>query len=213
MTVADVADPVTEDAAHPFRRRLLDGLAESIAERGYRDTTIADIVRYARTSKRTFYQEFDSKEECFVELLRTAIEDMIVQIKDAVDPDAFWQDQIRHAIYAYVDVIEAKPAVALSWIRELPALGAAVRSVQRHNIDKLTQMLTDITGNPGFQRAGIPPAPAQLSVILLGGLRELTALTVEDDKDVRDIAEAAVAASIALVSAAGAQASPATALP
>ena len=200
MTVADVADAAT-DAEHPFRRRLLDGLAESIAERGYRETTIADIVRHARTSKRTFYQEFDSKKECFVELLRTAIEDMIVQIEAAVDPEAFWQDQIRQAIDAYLRVIESRPAVALSWIRELPALGAAVRSVQRHNIEKLTQMLTDLTSNPGFQRADIPPAPPQLSVILLGGLRELTALTVEDDKDVRDIVDAAVAASIALVAA------------
>jgi AcrR family transcriptional regulator len=34
----------------PFRRRLLDGLAASIEERGYRDTTVADIVRHARTS-------------------------------------------------------------------------------------------------------------------------------------------------------------------
>ena len=91
MTVADTADTadtdVGADAAHPFRRRLTDGLAESIVERGYRDTTIADIVRHARTSKRTFYQELDGKEECFVELLRTAIEDMIIQIKDAVDPN------------------------------------------------------------------------------------------------------------------------------
>ncbi|HEX9176610.1 MAG TPA: TetR/AcrR family transcriptional regulator [Mycobacterium sp.] len=200
MAVADVADAAT-DAEHPFRRRLLDGLAESIAERGYRETTIADIVRHARTSKRTFYQEFDSKKECFVELLRTAIEDMIVQIEAAVDPEAFWQDQIRQAIDGYLSVIESRPAVALSWIRELPALGAAVRSVQRHNIEKLTQMLTDLTSNPGFQRADIPPAPPQLSVILLGGLRELTALTVEDDKDVRNIVDAAVAASIALVAA------------
>ena len=200
MTVADVADAAT-GGEHPFRRRLLDGLAESIAQRGYRETTIADIVRHARTSKRTFYQEFDSKKQCFVELLRTAIEDMIVQIEAAVDPEAFWQDQIRQAIDGYLSVIESRPAVALSWIRELPALGAAVRSVQRHNIEKLTQMLTDLTSNPGFQRADIPPAPPQLSVILLGGLRELTALTVEDDKDVRDIVDAAVAASIALVAA------------
>ena len=137
--------------------------------------------------------------------MRTAIADMIVQIKAAVDPEAFWQDQIRQAIDAYVDVIEAKPAVTLSWIRELPALGEAVHPVQRHNTEKLTQMLTDITSNPGFLRAGIPPAPVQLSVILLGGLRELTALTVEDKKNVREIVDAAVAASIALV-AAGAQA-------
>lgn len=56
--------------ADPFRGRLLDGLASSIAERGYRDTTVADIVGHARTSKRTFYARVDAKQECFVELLR-----------------------------------------------------------------------------------------------------------------------------------------------
>jgi AcrR family transcriptional regulator len=70
VDVAAPAGPATpvgaEVAGHPFRRRLLEGLAESITERGYRDTTIADIVRHARTSKRTFYQEFSSKEECFI---------------------------------------------------------------------------------------------------------------------------------------------------
>ena len=70
MTVTDDWQPVIADVASPFRRRLLDGLAASIGERGYRDTTVADIVRHARTSKRTFYGEFSSKEECFIELLR-----------------------------------------------------------------------------------------------------------------------------------------------
>src|SRR6202011_5101629 len=107
VDVAAPAAPVGADAAgHPFRRRLLDGLAESITERGYRDTTIAHIVRHARTSKRTFYQEFSSKEECFIELLRTSNEEMIRQIVAAVDPQAFWHDQIQQAIGAYVDGID-----------------------------------------------------------------------------------------------------------
>jgi AcrR family transcriptional regulator len=45
------ADPTSTQG---FRRRLLDGLITSIEERGYRDTTVADIVRGAKTSKRTF---------------------------------------------------------------------------------------------------------------------------------------------------------------
>ena len=72
MTVAEDWQPVVaDDATSPFRRRLLDGLEMSIHERGYRDTTVADIVRHARTSKRTFYDQFSSKEECFIELLRS----------------------------------------------------------------------------------------------------------------------------------------------
>jgi AcrR family transcriptional regulator len=204
MTVAGVADAATPsggDAEPPFRRRLLDGLAESIAHRGYRDTTIADIVRHARTSKRTFYQEFSTKEECFIGLVRTANEETIVKIRAAVDPDAFWQDQIRNAIGAYVDAMKSRPAVTLSWIRDFPALGAAVRSVQRQGIAEFAEMLIDITSNPGFRRADIPPASRQMAVILLGGLWELTALTVEANRDVQEIVDAAVTASIALVTA------------
>src|SRR6185437_14381379 len=58
-----------EDEGGRFRRRLLDGLAASIADKGYRATTVADIVRRARTSRRTFYEHFAGKEECFIALL------------------------------------------------------------------------------------------------------------------------------------------------
>ena len=82
VTVAEDWQPVVaDDAASPFRRRLLDGLAASIGERGYRDTTVADIVRHARTSKRTFYGEFSSKEECFIELLAAGNREMIARIR------------------------------------------------------------------------------------------------------------------------------------
>jgi AcrR family transcriptional regulator len=197
-TAVAVASEVT-GGAHPFRRRLLDGLADSIAERGYRETTIADIVRHARTSKRTFYQEFSSKQECFIELLWTANQEMMAQIRAAVDPQAPWCDQIRQAIDAYVDSIESRPAITLSWIREMPALGTVVRSVQRRGIEDLTKMLIDLTDSPGFRRANIPPISNPIAVILLGGLRELTAQTVEDKHDVREIVDAAVTASIAVV--------------
>ena len=91
-------DTQSEEAADAFRDRLLDGLAASIVDRGYRETTVADIVRRARTSKRTFYEHFPSKEECLIELLRRNNENLINNIRNAVNPDADWQDQIRQAV-------------------------------------------------------------------------------------------------------------------
>src|SRR3954464_1468924 len=90
-----------------FRDRVLGGLAASIVERGFRDTTVADIVRHARTSKRTFYEQFASKEDCLIELLRRNNEFLITNIRNAVDPQADWQEQIRQAVGAYVGHIEA----------------------------------------------------------------------------------------------------------
>jgi AcrR family transcriptional regulator len=199
-TVADDAAPAEAVEVDPFRRRLLDGLAASIGERGYRASTVADIVRHARTSKRTFYDHFSSKEQCFLELLQADGERMAEKIRSAVDPDADWQVQIRQAVEAYVDHIGSQPAITLSWIRELPSIdNAAARPYQRRSLQQLTSMLTGLSASPGFQQVGLPPLTRPLAVILVGGLHELTALTVEDGRSVREIVEPAVHASVALL--------------
>jgi AcrR family transcriptional regulator len=182
-----------------FRDRILDGLAASIGERGYRDTTVADIVRHARTSKRTFYEQFASKEECLIELLRKNNEELIANIQTAVDPEAQWRDQIRQAAEAYVDHIASRPAVTLSWIREAPALGLVARPLHRLAMEQLTDMLVTLTDSPGFRRAKLSSISRPLALILLGGLRELTALLVEDDRDLHGITEPAITAATAIL--------------
>ncbi len=193
------APDVPEARVDPFRLRLLDGLATSIGERGYRASTVADIVRHARTSKRTFYDQFTSKEQCFLELLRTDVDRLGEKIQAAVDPEASWDHQIRQAVEAYVGYIESRPAITLSWIRELPSLGAVARPMQRRGLQLLSNLLIGLSASPGFRRADLPPLTPPLAVILLGGLRELTALAVEDGKPVRGIVEPAVDASVALL--------------
>ena len=198
-TVADDAASAKSVDTDPFRRRLLEGLAASIGEQGYRATTVADIVRHARTSKRTFYSQFPSKEQCFLELLHADVENLAKEIRDAVDPDADWQAQIHQAVEAYVGHIEARPAITLSWIRELPSLDPAARPFQRRGMQLLTSLLIDLSGNPGVKQAGLPPLTRPLAVILVGGLRELTALAVEDGHTMREIVEPAVQASVAML--------------
>src|SRR6201987_4962698 len=169
----DVATAVADDAASvepvdidPFRRRLLDGLATSIGERGYRASTVADIVRHARTSKRTFYDQFQSKEQCFLELLHADVQRLAEEIRSAVDPDADWQNQILQAVEAYVGHIEAQPAITLSWIREMPSLDAAARPFQRRGLQLLTSLLVNLSGSAGFQQGGLPPLTRPSAVML-----------------------------------------------
>ncbi|KKF01677.1 TetR/AcrR family transcriptional regulator [Mycolicibacterium obuense] len=187
------------ESAVPTSDRLLDGLTASIGERGYRDTTVADIVRYARTSKRTFYEHFAGKEQCLIELLRRNNADLIAGIRAAVAPEDDWQSQIRQAVDAYVSHIGARPAITLCWIREAPALGAVARPLHRQVMGDLTELLTTLTASPGFDRAGMRPLAPTTALILLGGLRELTAYVVEDGRDVAEITEPALAAAAALV--------------
>jgi len=157
-----------------FRRRLLEGMAAAIHEDGYRDSTVADVVRHARTSRRTFYEHFPSKQACFVDLLREANAAMVRQIAAAVDRRA-------------------------PWIRDLPSLGADARHLQRESLEAFIVLVRDLTDTQELRAAGVAPPSRQLMVMLLGGLRELIATTVEDGGDIGGITEVAVRATQALL--------------
>ena len=51
------------------RRRLLAATLVILAERGYNETSVDQVVAQARTSKSSFYEFFDSKEDCVRDLL------------------------------------------------------------------------------------------------------------------------------------------------
>jgi AcrR family transcriptional regulator len=185
--------------AGTFRQRLLDGLAASIAENGYRNATVAGIVRRARTSRRTFYEHFADKEACFAALLSDANAEVIRQISAAVDPKAPWDSQIRQAVGAWIACAESEPAITVSWIRDMPSLGAEARRLQRDMMEAFIAMIQTLSDTAELRAIGVRPVSRQLAIILLGGLRELIATTVEDGGRVGDITEAAVQASIAVL--------------
>lgn len=199
-TVTTQQSPSTPAAEHGgFRQRLLDGLAASIEADGYRSTTVADIVRRARTSRRTFYEHFDSKEACFVALLTDANTEMIRQISAAVDPRAPWTRQVRQAITTWIACAESQPAITLSWIRDVPSLGTAARELQREVMSAFVTMIQTLCDTDEWRAVRTEPVSEQLALILLGGLRELIATTVEDGRRVSEMTEVAVDASIALL--------------
>jgi AcrR family transcriptional regulator len=190
---------IAHDDPREFRQRLLDGLSASIADNGYRNTTVAEIVRRARTSRRTFYEHFSDKEACFVALLTDANAQMIRQIYAAVDQAAPWTSQVRQAVEAWIASAESRPAITLSWIRDVPALGAGARRLQRDTMEAFITMIQTLCDTDAWRAVRSGPVSRQLAVMLLGGLRELTATTVEDGGQVSDITELAVHASIALL--------------
>ncbi|WP_234383239.1 TetR/AcrR family transcriptional regulator [Streptomyces dysideae] len=186
----------------PFRQRLVDGLADSITEIGYRSTTVADIVRRARTSRRTFYAHFPDKEACFVALLTDASVEVAHKVGAAVDLSAPGPDQVRQAVEAWVAAVQFRPAVMLSWIRDLPTLGVTGHSLQRELMEPFISMIQAIADTDQWRSAGLGPVSRELAVMLLGGLRELTASTVEDGGQIESITELAVHACTALLGAA-----------
>lgn len=182
-----------------FRERLLVGLAASIADRGFAATTIADIVREAQTSRRTFYAEFATREDCYVELLRATNETLARRITEGVDPDAPWPTQVRQAVDAYVDTTATERRLTVSWIRELPALGSLGNDVQKAATDTMVDLVVVLTRGQQFADAGIAPLTLPQARLLIGGIRELTARTLEDGDDLVTLRATIGQAALALL--------------
>ncbi|WP_238420129.1 TetR/AcrR family transcriptional regulator [Gordonia sp. 'Campus'] len=181
------------------RDRLLAAMLECIAQAGYRDTTVADIVRVARTSRRSFYQEFADKQACFFALLTVTNEFLIAEIARRVDAQAPIEEQVRQAVSSYVTASERYPGLTLSWIRELPALGSAAQTVKDEALEAWIALFVGLTSTPTMAAAGVAPMDRQRAIFLWGGFRELTAGAVESGAPLTSIIEPATAASLALV--------------
>ncbi len=181
-----------------FRSRLLEALIESIVEDGYQNTTVADIVRRAKTSRRTFYEHFASREECFVAVLTTVNTQHVRQIAGAVDQSTPWRSQVRQAVEAWITSYQDHPELMLAWIRDVPTLGTAARALQRESMENFIAMVQAMTATEEFRSAGVAISRRR-TIMMLGGLRELTAITVERGGQVGEITEDAVQACIALL--------------
>src|SRR5260370_17926315 len=79
------------------RERLLDAMAQSIEDKGYRETFVGDVVRIARTSRRSFYENFADREACFLALFDWAQEEMMGAVAAAVSSEDPWERQVNHA--------------------------------------------------------------------------------------------------------------------
>ena len=107
--------------------------------------------------------------------------------------------QARQAIEAWIAAAQADLALTLSWIRDLPSLGADARHLPRESLEAFIVLVRDLTDTPDLRAAGVDPPSRQVMVLLLGGLRELIATTVEDGGDIGGITDVAVRATQALL--------------
>jgi AcrR family transcriptional regulator len=175
--------------AAEHRERLIDAMAESIQAKGYRDTTVADVVRIARTSRRTFYEHFEDRESCFLELFDATNDRMMKEIASAVSPDRSLEEQVDLALDAYLANVTGRPALYRSFVRELSGLGRAGADRQLAVIERFARLLVELveTGRRAQPELAARPLPMDTAIIIVGGLRELAVISLQRGRDVRQL--------------------------
>lgn len=111
------------------RARLLAAMCNVVAERGLADATVARVVAGAGVSRRTFYQLFEDREQCFLAALDDAIERAAERVLPAYRSGKTWLEQIRQGLAALLCFLDNEPRVGRLLI--VGSLGAGPRAIER----------------------------------------------------------------------------------
>lgn len=172
--ISDTAQPEPE-----HRTRLLQAMGSSAADRGFAATTIADIVREAGVSKRTFYEHFVSKEACFLALYRAVSASALRTLSESVRPEKPWHHQIETALNAYFGHLSAGPRLLRTLFVEIHHLGDEGAVVRREVVQHLADFLLQTVNSPSGGVAASPALSPTMAMAAVGGINELVLMAIE----------------------------------
>jgi AcrR family transcriptional regulator len=167
----------TPPPVHEHRSRLLEGMAHAVAAKGYADTTIADIVREAGVSRRTFYEHFSTKAECLIALYGAASHNALGVLRQSIDPGQPWHTQVHKALTAYLGCMAQNPVLMRTLFIEILGLGPAGLQARRRVNQEIADFIQGVLASKGD--ATLPP---ELAMAIVGAINELVLQAIETDR-------------------------------
>lgn len=125
------------------RERLLASVVRVSAAKGYRDTSVADVLTEAGVGRETFYKHFKDKEDCFVEANSAVLRNLEVQAARAYREPGPWPDRVRRGLAAILDWFATNPDAARVMMIEMGTVGPVSGSRFRDTLGRFTAQLDD----------------------------------------------------------------------
>lgn len=174
-------DAVTEKEAQ--HARLMEGLAASIREKGLAQTQVSDIVRHAHASRRTFYNHFEDKEACFVELMTTLADAFLEAVDRAIDREQPIEVQIDQAIDTYLALVTGDPALTSTFAA--PDIGERTVIAQREGFERYAELIVSVVESDSARDPRVAPISIERAYMLVSGLHQtlVRALVRGEDLD------------------------------
>jgi len=112
-----------EQVASSQRERVLAAMRELVAGRGYQDVPVTEVIRHAGVSRKTFYELWSGKEECFVAVYEREMKRLLAPTLQAFEGSEPWTDRLRTALGVLLGALAADGAAARICFVEVLAAG------------------------------------------------------------------------------------------
>jgi AcrR family transcriptional regulator len=153
---------------------MLDAMVQAVAEKGYARVVVADVIERAGVSRKTFYEQFANKEDCFLAAYDAGVDQLLAAIDAALAtlaPD--WLAAARRAVETYLERMAASPAFARAFLIE--ALGAGPAALERRGQvqDRFAAQLEAVHRRARADIPELPELPPHTFRAAVGAVNEL----------------------------------------
>jgi AcrR family transcriptional regulator len=113
------------------RARMLSAMVGEVSRRGAGNVSVAHVVARSGVSRRTFYEVFDDREDCFLAAFDEGIERLAHAVVPAYERARGWRERIRAGLVAGLGALDGDPGLARLLLVE--TLGAGPRALERRS--------------------------------------------------------------------------------
>ncbi len=151
------------------RNRIHQAMIEVVSERGYPETRVVDVIGVAGVSRKTFYELFDSKEDCFLATYDVLLDNLLGEATNAFEskPGAPWAERVCMALEVLLEHLSQHPAEARFAIVEVLAAGPKALTRRDSALRQFTGLLESGRSETSVELPGIT------SIAVAGGVNEL----------------------------------------
>lgn len=137
-----------DQVAQSQRERLLEAMADAVADKGYARTSVADVIGLAGVSRATFYQFFKDKDDCFraafdafaerlAQLMGSVLEG--IRLAGSTDPMV----KLDRVVTTYLAVLHNARSLARTFLVEVYAAGPEAIEQRRISLERFVDVVAE----------------------------------------------------------------------
>ena len=161
---------------------------------GYQHTTVADVVREAAASRRTFYAHFKDLDAAYLALFEAFAAENLRAFAAALSEPGPPRERLASAVGSYLDAVADDPTLFASFFRELHLTGERGRaSLRRVNLlagqtmHELSVAVRDAEPDLHVEVISVPAAR-----LLTAGTVQMALMALDEDGDLDAVRDTAV---------------------
>ncbi len=155
-------------ASQSRRELILAAMIRVVGSKGYKETSVADVIEEAGTSRTTFYKHFEDKHECFLAAYDMLVEQVFAEVIAKCNGEQSWLERVERGLATIVELFAVDPMLARTAVVEVAAAGAEARQRHWDAVARFTSYLED-----GRELANGRELPENISLMSAGAVSGL----------------------------------------